>query len=82
MTYPKDYFQKPNKQQERRGIVAEIDTTWGTYTIYNRDGKVWVEAIGGGGAKKPMPQVVTVEEAKQYVWKQTKPLPQEDKISF
>jgi hypothetical protein len=87
MSYPKDYFQEPKRERQkklwqRRGIVAEVETTWGTYTIYQKSDKVWIEAFGWGGARKRMPQVNTVEEAKEAVWQRTKPLPKDDAISF
>lgn len=82
MTYPDNYFTEPTAREQKRGIVAEVETTWGTYTIYERNGKVWIEAIGNGGATRRMPQVSTAEEAKEIVWQNTKPLSKSDAISF
>jgi len=67
---------------QKRGIVAEVETNWGIYTIIEKRGRVRIEAIGHGGRERRMPQVSTVEEAKEVVWQRTKPLPKEDMISF
>ena len=84
MDYPNDYYQEPTARQQRRGIVAEVETSWGTYTIREKNGKVWIEAYGWGGAERKMPQVTTVEEAKQVVWERTKPAstPDDEIIRF
>lgn len=82
MSYPKDYFQEPTKRMQKRGIVAEVETTWGVYTIIEKRGKVWIEAYGHGGKERRMPNVNSVEEAKEIIWQRTKPLPKEDMISF
>jgi hypothetical protein len=82
MTYPSDYFRTPSRREQKRGVVSEVETNWGVYTIHEKDGRVWIEANGHGGAQRRMPQVSSVEEAKQALWRRTKPLPEDDIISF
>lgn len=55
------------KSEIRAGAVKGFETLWGTYTIYERGGKAWIEASGWGGAQKRMPRVNSVEEAEKVV---------------
>jgi hypothetical protein len=51
----------------RRGAVECYEDSNNTYTIFERGGRVWIEAYALGGAKRSMPQVNSVEEAREYI---------------
>ena len=81
--YPSGYFTAPSTSFDKKsGVVAQHENGWGTYSIYQRNGKVWIEAIGHGGAIRPQPAVETLEEALLVVWKNSKPADKSDIISF
>lgn len=82
MAYPSNYFPTPSRRLQKRGVITEIETNWGTYTIVDKNGKVEIEANGWGGAQRRMPKVDSVQEARQVVWDATKPIDQSEIIKF
>jgi len=83
MSYPQDHFQEPLRSEKKRGAVAVVETTAYRYIIWEKGGRVWIEASGWGGKQQRMPQVSSVGEAKEVLYNNyTKPLPPSEKINF
>ena len=77
-------YREPTEREAKRGMVAETETDWGTYSIYNRGNRIWIEAIGHGGAERRMPRVNSVEEAYEIISKYAKPIviPESERITL
>jgi len=60
---------KPSKREQRQGIAKVFETSLSTYYVYQRGQRVWIEGIARGGAKRPVPQIASVNEAEEALKK-------------
>ncbi len=83
MSYPKDFFITGKRYQKRHNIVAERETSSGTVSIHEKDGKIWIESyFGSRQSNWSKGTFNSVEEAKEIVWQNCKPIEDDEMISF
>ena len=64
---------KVYRADAKRGVVAQFESRMATYQVFERSGRVWIEAYGHGGRKINTPQVSSVAEAREWCERQVEP---------